>query len=227
MPVVFMYGPDTVQGRMFDRVGPTEVLGPAVLPGYALRFDKPNLKNKSEGFPNLHEDGAGEAFGVLFELSAAQVAQLDGFFGGYEQRSVKVQPLGETDAPVVAKTWIARRAAGGLQPSAATVSATAHGMRENDAPERFVSKLKEVEPLPSEKVELMVQFTRGFSEEDARALLALSGGRIRRRMRTDHADQVMLLLELPKERADAVQGDLKAHPQVTLVERNSGDYQAL
>src|SRR5262245_39103470 len=49
MTLVFTYGPDTLQARMFDRVGPSDFLGTAVLEGFQLVFDKPNMKDKNEG----------------------------------------------------------------------------------------------------------------------------------------------------------------------------------
>lgn len=91
MPLVFTYGPDAVQGRMFDRIGPTEFLGPAVLDEHELVFDKPNMKNKDEGLANLRAAEGKSVLGSLFELNAKQVEQLEGFFGGYERKSVKVR----------------------------------------------------------------------------------------------------------------------------------------
>lgn len=234
MPLVFMYGPDCLQGRMFDRVGPTEVRGSAILAGHRLAFDKPNMKNKAEGLPNLGEADDGEVFGVVFELADKQVEILDGFFGGYEQRRLRPQVLpkpteGEENAPgeptpVGALTWIARRVGRGLKASHANFEATLAGLEENEAPERFINELKEFEALPSETIELMVQFERGFDENDARTLMGAAGGTIRRRMRTDHEDQVMLLVKIPRDRAEVVEGDLGKHPKVTLVERNADGF---
>lgn len=237
MPLVFMYGPDSVQGRMFDRVGPSDVRGPALLPGYQLAFDKPNMKNKAEGLPNLAEADEGEAFGLVFDLADRQVEILDGFFGGYEQRRVRARLLpareeGEENAPsestpVGTVVWIARRTGRGLKPSHANYEATAAGLEENGAPERFINELKEFEALPSETIELMVKFERGFSEGDARTLMSAAGGTIRRRMRTDHEDEVMLLVKIPRGQAKVVESDLGRHPKVTLVERNAGGFEIL
>ena len=47
--------------------------------GYALAFDKPNLKDKREGLPNLRELDGSEAFGVVFDIPAKQLDMLDGF----------------------------------------------------------------------------------------------------------------------------------------------------
>lgn len=240
MPLVFMYGPDTLQGRMFDRVGPSDVRGPALLADHALAFDKPNMKDKKEGLPNLDEKDGAQAFGVVFDISSKQLEILDGFFGGYEQRRVRpavlaapgldeaeneVAPLDETaGTPVTALAWVARRTGRGLRPSAQNYEATLEGLEQNAAPPRFMEALKELDPLPSNTVELMVKFERGFSEEDARTLMNAAGGAIRRRMRTDHEDEVMLLVRLPRDRVDVIESDLGQHPKVTLVERNEGGY---
>lgn len=150
MPLVFMYGPDTVQGRMFDRIGPSDVRGPAVLEGHVLSFDKPNLKNRKEGLPNLRASEEGEAFGVVFDLPAKQIDMLDGFFGGYEQRRLRPRLLPkapeegeaasseEDGTPVTAVAWVARRTGRGLLPSFANHEATLEGMEENAAPPRFI-----------------------------------------------------------------------------------------
>ncbi|MEL6183092.1 MAG: gamma-glutamylcyclotransferase family protein [Myxococcota bacterium] len=233
MPLVFMYGPDTLQGRMFDRIGPSTVRGPAILGGFRLAFDKPNMKDAREGLPNLAEADDGEAFGLVFDLSGKQLEQLDGFFGGYEQRRVRPQilppPPEEGEAakdpePVGAVAWIARRTKRGLQPGFSSFEATAEGLEENGAPERFQTQLKEFEPLPSENVEIMVKFERGMPEDDARTLMGAAGGSIRRRMRTDHEDEVMLLVRIPRDRVEVVERDLGKHPKVTLVERNEGGF---
>lgn len=224
MPLVFMYGPDTVQGRMFDRIGPTDVRGGAILSGYALAFNKPNLKDKKEGLPNLSESDGSEAFGVVFDVPAKQIAMLDGFFGGYEQRQVRPKLLGEEGSTVTATAWMARRTAKGLLPSYFSKEATLEGMEENQAPSTFVEAMSSADALPNPIVELMVKFERGFEEEEAKALMQAAGGQIRRRMRTNHEDEVMLLVKLSAERIEAIEADLKKHPKVTLVERNQGGY---
>ncbi len=230
-----MYGPDTLQGRMFDRVGASNVRGPALLSGYQLIFDKPNMKNKREGLPNIHEQDGKDVFGLIFDLSDRQLEILDGFFGGYEQQRIRAQLLppaidseevtpSDASTSVTALTWVARRTGRNLQPSYANMVATHQGLEQNLAPEEFVSSLKEFEPLPSEIIEIMVRFIRGMSEEDARTIMLAAGSTIRRRMRTDHKDEVQLLVQLPRAKADQIIIQLEAMPQVTLVEKNSGGF---
>ncbi len=149
MPLVFTYGPATVQGRMYDRIGPTDVIGPAILRNRRLAFDKPNMKNRKEGLPNIVEAPGESVFGVVFELKPKQLELLDGFFGGYERKSL---PVDIGDPPVTRKaiTWVARRTGRGLKPSADTIAATRSGMEENGADDAFLKALDGYEVLDGE-----------------------------------------------------------------------------
>lgn len=146
MPLVFTYGPETLQGRMYDRVGSSSCLGGALLHDYELVFDKPNVKTKGEGLPNLRPAEGKQVFGVLFELTPQQVETYDGFYGGYGQKKLGVVPVGaETSRPVVA--WVARRTQVGLKPSALSVQRTVEGMEENEADPAFIEAVKALEVL--------------------------------------------------------------------------------
>jgi hypothetical protein len=70
--------------------------------------------------------------------------------------------------------------------------------------------------------ELIVGFRRGVSEDSARSAVEGAGGKVRRRMRTDHDDEVMLLVKT-KDPA-ALQKSMQAHADVTHTEINSGDF---
>ncbi len=147
MPTVFMYGPDTVQGRMFDRVGPSTVVGPGTLDGFQLSFDKPNMKNAQEGLPNAAESTGHALFGLLFELTRKQIEILDGFFGGYTQKSVTVNPQDPDLSPRSAKIWLARRTKAGLRPSRAILELVTQGLQENEAGEPFLDAVRTIEPF--------------------------------------------------------------------------------
>ncbi len=148
MPLVFTYGPDTVQGRMYDRIGPSEMVGTGTLHGYRLVFDKPNMKNKAEGLPNLQEDAEGSAFGLLFELTPKQFEMLDGFFGGYERKVLDVT-LNDEDNPIKrpARTWVARRKKASLKASQANLDLYRQGLEENGAPEAFLQGVESYEVM--------------------------------------------------------------------------------
>lgn len=149
MPLVFTYGPATLQGRMYDRIGPTDFIGTAILRDMRLAFDKPNMKNRQEGLPNIIEATGDSVFGLVFDLSRKQLELLDGFFGGYEQRSLPVE-IGEPPVTKKATTWIARRTKSGLKPRAELVALTKAGMEENDAPAAFIDALGKYEILDGE-----------------------------------------------------------------------------
>lgn len=149
MPMVFVYGPDSLQGRMYDKLGPCDVLGGARLPGYRLAFDKPNMKNEGEGLANLAEAKGESAFGVLYELSRKQVETLEGYYGGYNPKDLPVYLQQEEGAEkkIVAQVLIARRTASGLKPTKSAKAATIAGAEENGGPEAFLAVLKGLESI--------------------------------------------------------------------------------
>ncbi len=128
---------------MFDRVGPTDFVGGALLTGYRLAFDKPNLKDKKEGFANLTVDDDGEVFGAVFELTKKQLDLLDGFYGGYKQIDVALRIIvdGEPGPRTSAVTWVAHRTATDLAPSDRAIRMARQAVEENDGPERFLQTL--------------------------------------------------------------------------------------
>ncbi len=78
--------------------------------------------------------------------------------------------------------------------------------------------------MPNETAELIIQFNRGVSDEDARSVVAGIGGTVRRNMRTDHADQVMLLARVPAADVRRLAQEASGHPQVARVEVNSDGF---
>jgi hypothetical protein len=70
--------------------------------------------------------------------------------------------------------------------------------------------------------ELIVHFRPGLSEDEARALAESSGAKVRRRMRTDHADEVMLLLRSADVKA--LKATLDGSKDVLYTELNEGGF---
>lgn len=147
MPSVFVYGPDSLQARIYDRVGPSEVLGGATLQNWSLEFNKPNMKNKDEGLANIVESEGKSVFGVVYELTIKQLETLEGYMGGYSRKGVEVTLLGETPTQRNAATFFARRTKDGLHPTKSALEQTLGGAKENGAPDAFVEELKKVEAL--------------------------------------------------------------------------------
>jgi hypothetical protein len=75
----------------------------------------------------------------------------------------------------------------------------------------------------SDTKEIIVKFKHGISEAVARAAVSGAGATVRRRMRTDTPNEVMLLVKVDGE-VGAVEAKLKKYPSVLSTEINSGDY---
>ena len=78
--------------------------------------------------------------------------------------------------------------------------------------------------MASETAELIIQFNRGVDESTARQVVNELGGSVRRKMRTDHEDQVMLLTRVPADEVRQKAQQAAGHPQVEMVEVNSGGF---
>ncbi len=78
----------------------------------------------------------------------------------------------------------------------------------------------------SAKSELIVKFVRGVSEDDARSTAERAGGTVRRRMRGDHDDEVMLLLKIDGDVA-SVKAKLDGRDDVVHTEINEGGFGVL
>lgn len=157
MPFVFVYGPDSLQARIYDRLGPSDVVGSALLEGFALKFNKPHLKT-DEGLANIAAEAGAMTFGVLYDLTRKQIEMLDGYYGGYvrEDHAVKLQPVPEGEepppaasraprGPISAAVYVARRTKGSLKPSHDALQLTKKGAEENHAPAAFLEMLSKQE----------------------------------------------------------------------------------
>ncbi len=146
MPLVFVYGPDSLQARMFDRVGACDVVATAVATGFALAFDKPSFRG-DVGLANLVRRDGGRAFGMLYELTRAQIERLEGYYGGYGRDDLDVEVLTLADGATAprqpkATAFLARRTRAGLPPSADALTDTLRGAVENGAPPELLAELE-------------------------------------------------------------------------------------
>lgn len=89
----FAYGSNMLRARIEERLGPVEVLGAAVLAGYAHSFSK--LGRDGTGKGNIHEARGGEVHGVLYRLDPVQMERLAEIEGGYRLISLTVRCSGE------------------------------------------------------------------------------------------------------------------------------------
>ncbi len=146
MPTIFAYGPDAYRSRVFDRIGNCDVFGAAVLEDHELVWNKPNMKNKAEGLPNVRAAEGQAVHGLLFDMSPKQVELLEGYFGGYENKSMKVKPPKGGD-PVSALVFVARRTGRKLGPTKANVDLSIKGAEDNGVPRDYVEQLRALQPI--------------------------------------------------------------------------------
>jgi hypothetical protein len=79
----------------------------------------------------------------------------------------------------------------------------------------------------ADPAELIVEFHRGVAESEARLRVESVGGQVRRRMRSDHADLVTLLVRFAPEALDGAEQALDGAQGVLRTERNRGGFSAL
>lgn len=72
--------------------------------------------------------------------------------------------------------------------------------------------------------ELIVRFKRGVTEDDARARVTRAGGKVRRRMRTDHADEVMLLVRVEGGEIADLEARIRKDATVDFTEVNQSGF---
>jgi hypothetical protein len=74
------------------------------------------------------------------------------------------------------------------------------------------------------QAEIIVELARGVSETEARLVIERCGGRVRRRMRGDDADQITMLVRVDEAQAGETEAALRADPQVARTEMNPKNF---
>ena len=98
------------------------------------------MKNRQEGLPNLTAEEESTTHGVVFELEDKQVENLDGYFGGYQKKNIKVH-LRKTHEDIEVFAYFARRTKDALKPSPQIRALCIQGAEENSLPRDFVEIL--------------------------------------------------------------------------------------
>lgn len=88
----FAYGSNMDAARLRARVEHAELVGPARLPGYQLRCDKPGADGSAKA--NVVARDGHEVWGVLWRLRVAALSTLDRFEGGYRRVELTVERVG-------------------------------------------------------------------------------------------------------------------------------------
>ncbi len=105
--IYFAYGSNMDVKQLKERIGDSfEILGPAVLKDYALKFNKISVKRG--GCANIEPAKGEEVWGILFKLNEEQIRKLDVFEGApYHYRRVNVKVQTKKGENLEAVTYVA------------------------------------------------------------------------------------------------------------------------
>lgn len=134
----FAYGSNMRTARLRARVGPVRAVGPARLPGHALRTDKPGRDGTAKA--NLRPSPGAVVHGVVFELGEGALEILDGFEGGYRRTRVEVVLAAGERAEAV--TYVSERHGPDNRLAADYLAYLIAGAREHGLPDAWISLLE-------------------------------------------------------------------------------------
>jgi hypothetical protein len=144
--LVFAYGSNMDPERMQARIRGALPGGRARLSGHRLVMNKRGRDGSAKA--NLAADAQGLVWGVLWELSAGQLAVLDRHEGDYERVTVSVQA--GAGAVASAETYVSARLVADALPYDWYLGHIVRGARAHGLPEPYVAWLAS---LPSQRAE--------------------------------------------------------------------------
>ena len=133
----FAYGSNMASDRLAGRVGDVTARGAACLREYRHTFTKYGEDRTGKG--NAVADVHGVVWGVVYEVTDQQLAELDEFEGGYRRIEVEVDLDGEL-VPAVTYTAITPRR--GIRPSDEYLSHYERGIREHGIPVEYWENIR-------------------------------------------------------------------------------------
>ena len=149
----FAYGSNMWRAQMQQRCPDHEVIGTAVLPGFALCFPRYS-QIRNCGVAGIAEKAGAQVWGVVYRLHDEDLAALDrreGFdpakpvhVNRYNRHTVTVLKDG---TPLECLTYFAREEPGRHVPSAEYLQALIAGAEENGMPADYVAALRAVATL--------------------------------------------------------------------------------
>ena len=125
---------------------------PGRAPGWRLVLDKPPLVPMRESFANLVSEPGAETFGVLYEITADDMAHVDltegVLIGNYRRIEIAVEPLAAEGVPARAFTLVSDKHAPELRPSTRYMALLIQGAEEHGLPTEWVAFLRAVPAAP-------------------------------------------------------------------------------
>jgi hypothetical protein len=124
----------------------------ARVPGWRLVFDKPGIAMENEGYANLRPDPAGEVYGVLYELTLAELHHVEltegVLLGNYARIDVEAFLLADGAGPVRAVSLASPKQSPGILPTARYVALVVAGAEEHRLPAEWIATLRAVPAAP-------------------------------------------------------------------------------
>lgn len=124
---------------------------PALARGWRLAVDKPSLLGTGEGMATILEDPAGEVWGVLYEISAADLEHLEFTEGVRIGHYRRVEIVVETRPPggnaVTAVTLASDERDPAYRPTTRYMNLLLSGATEHGLPEAWIEVLRGIEPV--------------------------------------------------------------------------------
>ncbi len=115
-------------------------------PGWRLALDKPPLLGPGPSFANLVPDAGAEVFGVVYEISANDMAHVELTEGvaidNYRRIEIDVVPLAAAHAPSRAFTQVSDKRTPELRPSAHYMALLIEGAEEHGLPIEWIALLR-------------------------------------------------------------------------------------
>jgi cation transport regulator ChaC len=146
----FAYGSNMWRAQMHERCPDHELIGKAVLPGYALCFPR-SSPIRNCGVAGIVEQPGADVWGVVYRLHDEDMAALDRREGydpakpahvnRYNRKTVRVL---KDAAALDCLTYLARAEPGTHVPSVHYMSALITGAVENGLPAEYVSQLRTI-----------------------------------------------------------------------------------
>ena len=148
----FAYGSNLCLPRLTSRVPGVNALGPAVLPGYELRWHKRSVDGSGKCSIEPSASAAAVVHGALYTIPKAEKHLLDRVEDGYEEITVAVQ---SSHGSVSAQTYVAgpTRIDDSLRPYAWYRDLVVSGAESHNLPAEYVESLRLVVVWQDQDVE--------------------------------------------------------------------------
>ncbi len=139
----FAYGSNMHWEQMRQRCASARFVAVARLPGHRLAITRKSRRRLC-GTADVVRDSASEVWGILYEITADDLALLDGFEDGYRRARVTVM-LAKGAESVEAWIYIAEKEAFAPPPSALYKRLIIEGARHWGLPQTYLEFLEEME----------------------------------------------------------------------------------